>query len=127
MPHRSFPEGAHLKGGAASAPLNRALAEEFYRDILPLVVELRRQGLSLRGIGRELDQRGIKPRFEYPGQRWSASQVRRLLIRAGVLASRPAPAPRPTAPSKTYTGAEEVEQFFRELEADVGAPQATGR
>jgi hypothetical protein len=77
-----FPPGVHLKGGQASVESNRRLAQEFYAPILPVVVELHRQGLSLRAIARELDRRGIKTRLEYPGQRWSATQVRRLLIRA---------------------------------------------
>lgn len=54
-----------------------------------------RQGLSLRAIGRELERRGIKPRFGFP--RWSAAQVRRVLIRGEeTLAATPvAPPPQP--------------------------------
>jgi hypothetical protein len=44
------------------------------------VAELRREGLSLRAIARELERRGIKTRQEWP--HWSATQVRRILARA---------------------------------------------
>jgi hypothetical protein len=72
-----FPPGAHLKGGQAAAESNRQLAREFYGPILPIVLELHRQGLSLRAIGRELDRRGIMTRLGWPC--WSAPSVRRAL------------------------------------------------
>jgi hypothetical protein len=75
-----FPPGVHHKGGAAAAPVNAALALEFYAPLLPLVAELRRGGLSLRAIARELERRGLKTRQEWT--RWSATQVRRVLDRA---------------------------------------------
>jgi hypothetical protein len=75
-----FPPGVHAKGGAASAPVNRALAEEFYAPLLEPVAELRRQGMSLRQIARELERRGIKSRQEW--RHWSATSVRRILARA---------------------------------------------
>ncbi len=52
----------------------------FYRAIIPIVVELRGQGLSLRAIAAELHRRGI--RMRHCGTGWSASQVRRMLARA---------------------------------------------
>jgi len=88
-----FPPGAQLKGGAASAPVNRELAREFYEPIIPVVVELR-QGLSLRQIAAELDRQGIKTRVgcwyesatgEMTVIRWSATQVKRVLARAGAV------------------------------------------
>ena len=85
-----FPPGAHQKGGQASAPINRELAREFYEPIIPVVVELRKQGLSLRQIARALDARGIKTRQEFI--RWSATQVKRVLARAAE-GSGPADAP----------------------------------
>jgi hypothetical protein len=97
----AFPPGAHQKGGQASAPVNRELAREFYEPIIPIVLELRRQGLSLRQIARELDRRGIRTRqvgkYESFGSdmeiiRWSAQQVRRVLARAAE-GSGPADAP----------------------------------
>jgi hypothetical protein len=94
-----FPPRGHLKGGQNAAPVNRALAREFYAPIIPIVVELRRQGLSLRAIARELDRRGIRTRqvgWYKAGAsvmeviRWSATQVKRVLARAA--GSGPAPA-----------------------------------
>ena len=76
-----FPPGVHLLGGRNAAVTNAQLAREFYAPITPVVAELRRQGLSLRAIARELDRRGFKTRLEYPGARWHATQVRRVLLR----------------------------------------------
>lgn len=75
-----FPPGVHLIGGRNSAPVNRTAAAEFYAPILPLVVELRGQGLSLRQIAGELQRRGIPSRYGFP--RWHARQVARVLARA---------------------------------------------
>jgi hypothetical protein len=75
-----FPPGVHRQGGAASAPVNAAIALEFYSPLLPLVADLRRQGLSLRAIASELERRGLRTRQEWP--HWSATQVRRVLARA---------------------------------------------
>jgi len=79
----SLPRGAHLRGGAEAAKTHRAQAEEFYRHIVPIVVELRQKGLSLREIARELDRRGIGLRHWGTDRPWSATQVRRVLARAG--------------------------------------------
>jgi hypothetical protein len=76
----SFPPGVHLKGGRNAAPVLARLAREFYEPIIPVVAELRNQGLSLRAIARELEKRGIKARFYEDS--WSATQVRRVLLRA---------------------------------------------
>jgi hypothetical protein len=78
----AFPPGAHEKGGRNAAPVLAALAREFYAPLLPIVLALYRQGLSLRAIARELGRRGIKTRWEYPGERWNVVQVRRVLDRA---------------------------------------------
>jgi hypothetical protein len=77
-----FPPGVHLIGGRNAAVTNAQLARDFYAPILPLVAELHRQGLSLRAIARELDRRGVKTRMQYPDQRWSATQIRRVLARS---------------------------------------------
>ncbi len=77
-----LPPGVHLKGGQVSAVRNKELADEFYRDIIPVVVDLRRQGLTLRAIAAELDRRGHRTRLAYQGQRWNPTQVSRLLARA---------------------------------------------
>src|SRR5436190_1386780 len=95
-----FPASASAKGGAASAVVHVRAAREFYAPIIPIVVELRRKGLSLREIASELDRRGIrtrqvsKSRFlgddrkggsrwsEQEVIRWRATHVKRILIRA---------------------------------------------
>jgi hypothetical protein len=74
-----FPPGVHLLGGQASIESNRRLAQEFYAPIIPIVVDLHGQGLSLRAIARELDRMGIMTRHAWD---WSATQVRRVLARA---------------------------------------------
>jgi hypothetical protein len=79
-----FPPGVHLLGGRNAALVNAQLARDFSAPILPLVAELHSQRLSLRAIARELDRQGVKTRIQYPGQRWSATQVRRVLIRSRV-------------------------------------------
>jgi hypothetical protein len=77
-----FPPDVHRIGGEHSVEVHRAAAREFYAPLLPLILELHRRGLSLRKIARELDARGVKTRMQYPGQRWSAQQVKRVLARA---------------------------------------------
>jgi hypothetical protein len=77
------PSGVHLKGGQTAAVTHATAAREFYAPLLPVIVELRRQGLSLRAIAAELDRRGIKTRQEW--DHWSATQIRRVLARAGAL------------------------------------------
>jgi GYF domain 2 len=89
---RGFPPDAHLKGGRNAAPVLAAMAQEFYAPIIPIVLELHGQGLSLRAIARELDQRKIRTRIGCYYKsiwskrpriiRWSAAQVRRVLIRS---------------------------------------------
>jgi hypothetical protein len=76
-----FPAGVHLTGGRNSAPVNRALADKHYAPILPVVADLRRQGLSLRAIARELERLGVPTRQEFG--RWHARQIARILARAG--------------------------------------------
>jgi hypothetical protein len=76
----TFPPDAHLKGGRNAAPVLAELARAFYAPIVPVVLELRRQGLSLRAIAGELKRRGIKPRYGCQAG-WSAGQVRRILAR----------------------------------------------
>jgi hypothetical protein len=68
-------------GGRKAAPVLAAMARDFYAPIIPVVVELRRRGLSLRAIATELQRQGIKTRYQCRGG-WSAAQVRRVLIRA---------------------------------------------
>jgi hypothetical protein len=101
-----FSPSAARKGSLAAALVLRRLAEQFYAPVLPVVVELRQQGLSLRAIAKELDRRGIKTRYgtrtgwlpvrvgtawkytitfklvSESYSRWTAEQVRRVLKRA---------------------------------------------
>ena len=85
----TFPPGIHLKGGQNAAPVLAELAREFYAPIIPVVMELHRQGMSLRAIARELESRGIKPRYGYQAG-WAAAQVRRVLTRGLTTAESPA-------------------------------------
>ena len=62
---KRFLPAVHLKGGQTSAVVHAKAAREFYAPILPIVAELRRKGLSLRAIARELERLGIKTRQEW--------------------------------------------------------------
>jgi hypothetical protein len=75
-----FPVGVHLIGERNSGQVNRALADGHYGPIVPVVAELRRQGLSLRRIAGELEKRGVPTRQGFG--RWHARQVARILDRA---------------------------------------------
>lgn len=63
-------------GLRASARKRSERARARAGDLLPLLVTMEAQGLSIRRMGAELDQRGIKPSR---GGLWSPSQVHRLL------------------------------------------------
>jgi hypothetical protein len=92
----AFPPGANIKGGANAAPVLRQVAAEFYAPIIPVVVELRQQGLSLRAIARELTARGVPLRYMESLVPWSAQQVKRVLARAAAIEpGEPAPASQP--------------------------------
>jgi hypothetical protein len=113
MTKPGFPPGAHVVGGRNAAATHARAAEEFYAPIIPVVVQLREQGLSLRAIAAELDRRGVRTRWvsfaEFLGAdegggarfgeqrfiRWSATQVRRVLARAarGAVTQPGGPAP----------------------------------
>ena len=75
-------DGVRLIGGRNAAITNRALAAGFYAPIIPIVVRLRGQGLSLCGIARKLERWGVRTRRGL--QRWDGTQVRRMLARAPV-------------------------------------------
>jgi hypothetical protein len=87
-----------------------AAADEFYAPIIPLVVELHQQGLSLRKIAAELDRRELRTRqicmHRLNGTEvvsttyfsWNAAQIGRILDRAGVpRTKRPRSGTRPPA------------------------------
>ena len=56
-------------------------------EVVPIILELRDQGLSLRAMGAELTGAGIKTRQEY--RTWHARQVARILARAAAVAASP--------------------------------------
>ncbi len=82
-----------------------AAADAFYASIIPIVLELHTQGLSLREIARELDKREIRTRQSSDATttrflRWNAPQVRRILQRAGIATPQPSsPSRKPSAPA----------------------------
>jgi hypothetical protein len=60
-------------------PANRAAAEEFARNVLPIVREIQASGrTSLRAIAAELTRRNVRTAR---GGAWSAENVRSLLAR----------------------------------------------
>ena len=97
----AFPPGVCHIGGRNAAVTHARLAREYYTPLAPIVTELRREGLSLRQIARELDARGVLTRMQADAAaaglvpspaRWDATQVRRVLLRAAEL---PTSAPEP--------------------------------
>ena len=69
-------EAAREKGRAAGRLANRRLASESYRDLLPLILELRHQGRTLWQIAHELTRQGHTTRR---GRPWNSVQVMRVL------------------------------------------------
>jgi hypothetical protein len=122
----SFPAGAHIKGGAATAPINRRLASEFYADILPIATALHKQGLSLRAVARALDARGIRPRR---GAKWSAVAVARCLSRAAAADDPGAVQATPDAPDASVgvpgACAAVADVGFADSTADCLSPEPT--
>ena len=71
--------GAGRPGWTAGADSNRASADRFARDVLPVVEAIRADGItSLEGIANALNSRGI---LTARGGRWYATTVRNLLKR----------------------------------------------
>lgn len=68
------------EGAAKSAAVRAQKAADKAADLAPMVKELESQGHSLRAIARELTVRGIPTSR---GGAWTATQVQRLLARAG--------------------------------------------
>ncbi|HZZ80910.1 MAG TPA: hypothetical protein VFE62_20580 [Gemmataceae bacterium] len=85
-------------------------ARKFYEPLIPIAMELQRQGLSLRDIADEFERRGILTRTDHdflvnccdrmgrPRPKdfrphcWAAAQVRRVLMRGYEAANLPYPA-----------------------------------
>jgi DNA invertase Pin-like site-specific DNA recombinase len=64
------------KGARASAEARHAIALRVASDLKPIPNDLAGRGLSIRGIGRELDAMGIRPSR---GGCWGPSQVHRII------------------------------------------------
>lgn len=69
---------ARIKGQVRSAQVNRSKAVAEYADLVPMIRELRAEGLSLRAIASRLGADGQSPRG---GGQWNAVQVKRILDR----------------------------------------------
>ena len=70
---------ARSKGAKLGAESNHRRAVEAYADLVPFVVRLRSQGLSLRAIAARLNDEGHTTRTD---KAWTAQQVRLVLNRA---------------------------------------------
>ena len=76
---RNLTDEARARGATLGAAAARALADDAYADVMPLVVELRGRGLSQRAIADQLNADGHSTRRERP---WNQVQVKRVLDRA---------------------------------------------
>lgn len=72
--------GANPEAAKRAGEVVKALADEAYADLAPIVAELRSERLSLRQIADRLNQDGHTTRR---GRPWSAVQVKRVIERAG--------------------------------------------
>lgn len=66
------------RAAANSAATRIAKANAFAANVLPVIRSLQEQGLSLRGIAKALNERGVKTAR---GGQWQATTVRNILIR----------------------------------------------
>ena len=77
-------KGGPVVDGKLGAAAQKEQADEFAAAVGPLVLELRRAGLSLRAIGTELTAKGIQTAR---GGAWTAAAVRSVLLRCGCAAT----------------------------------------
>lgn len=70
---------ARAKGHAAGVVVNREKAKEAYADLLPTILKLREDGLSLKSIANLFNKEGHTTRGDKP---WNPVQVKRVLDRA---------------------------------------------
>lgn len=75
---RNLTMEARSRGAVRGAEATRRAADEAYTDLLPLIVDMRAKGLSLRQIATQLNDSGHTTR---QGSAWNAMQVGRLLQR----------------------------------------------
>jgi DNA invertase Pin-like site-specific DNA recombinase len=66
------------RGKARSLATRQAAADRQAAAVLPVIEDLQRQGLSLRGVAEELNGRGVKTAR---GGQWHAATVRNVLQR----------------------------------------------
>lgn len=66
------------KGGQRAAETHKAAVASAYADLMPAIVQMRNEGLSLRAIADRLNTEGHTTRT---GKPWSQVQVKRLLDR----------------------------------------------
>jgi DNA invertase Pin-like site-specific DNA recombinase len=77
---RQLSAESRRKGQAKGASVNKLNATAAYADLLPLIIDLRDQGSSLRQISRTLNSLGHRTRL---GGNWTCVQIGRLLRRDG--------------------------------------------
>lgn len=79
-PHsRNLTPADRTRGRAAGQRVNRDKAIKEYADVLPVILNLRERGESLRAIAESLNSEGFTTRT---GAAWSAVQVKRVVDRA---------------------------------------------
>jgi len=72
-----------LAGSKISAPINRALADEFADSVLPKILKIQQYGqTTLDGIAKTLNRKKVATR---QGGQWTATSVRNILKRCGKL------------------------------------------
>jgi DNA invertase Pin-like site-specific DNA recombinase len=76
---RNLTEAARAKGLGRSAAARKAAAVSAFADLVPLMRQLRTEGLSLHAIAERLNADGQSTRRQ---KTWSATQVKRVLDRA---------------------------------------------
>jgi DNA invertase Pin-like site-specific DNA recombinase len=67
-----------IRGAARAAEAHRAAADVAYEDVLPLIVELREEGLGINAIARKLNEESIPSRR---GRQWYGTTVKMVLGR----------------------------------------------
>jgi DNA invertase Pin-like site-specific DNA recombinase len=68
-----------VRGAARAAEAHRAAAGGAYEDVLPMIQELREQGMGINAIARKLNEEGVPSRR---GRKWYGTTVKLVLSRA---------------------------------------------
>jgi len=77
--HCNVPVSARSNGGNASGQKRAAAATERHALVVGRVLELKAEGLSLRGIAGKLNEEHVKPPRK--GGEWNATSVKRITDR----------------------------------------------